>query len=165
MTFGTVEGPGDYSLDACECFGKAYRDSSPVTKESRSAVMERGNDEYNIYHPEPQLILEGPFVCENDAAMLNGQKNDISQDQCHSECAAQGTDCAFFMYVPQLRVCQLLQKCDRLGHTGLDIIHRLYGVFHAKEYCRVADPEACWTSTKRRELLEGRLREIGRAHV
>jgi hypothetical protein len=78
MTFGTVEGPGEYSLDACECFGKAYRDSSPVTMESRSAVMENGNGEYNLYQPEPQLIFEGPFVCEDDAVLVNGQKSELT---------------------------------------------------------------------------------------
>merc|ERR1712032_406176 len=155
MTFGTVEELGEYSLNACECFGKAYRDSSPVTMESRSAVMENGNGEYNLYQPEPQLIFEGPFVCEDDAVLVNGQKSELSQDECRSECVAKGASCSFFMYVPQLRFCQLLQKCDQIGQTGLDVMHELYGVLPAREYCRVADPEACWISTKRRGLLEG----------
>jgi len=161
VIFGTPSDPSAYSLSACECFGAHHRDTQPVTADSVNAiaVVRSSSDEYNAFVPSPQLLFEGPYVCETGALLPSGQKNEIDEDECLAECMGFGSACRFFTYVPQLRFCQLLSKCERIGHTGLDISHRVFGVFHddSNKYCRIADPEACWVSVRRRQLLDGHL--------
>ena len=64
------------------------------------------------------------------------------------------------MYGPQPHLYALRAGRRRLGHTVLDVIHRLFGVLpDGSEWCRAVGPEACWAKRFRRELLEGRLAE------
>ena len=40
---------------------------------------------------------------------------------------------------------------EAIGHTGLELTTKLFGKLPQGSFCRVADPEACWAETKRRE--------------
>ena len=42
---------------------------------------------------------------------------DLDEDGCRSACLAT-RECKFFLHTSQLKQCELLKKCDRIGATG-----------------------------------------------
>lgn len=141
---GKIENDGPsldhYTLDACECFNYKFKDLAPVTKEARALVPDAPPSHYNSFPALPILLLEGPYVC--DAADTSIYEGEVNEDACMSKCM-EDTNCNFFVYTPSLGHCNLLITCNRLGLSGLDVAHKLFGVKRSVDpHCVIANPEA-----------------------
>lgn len=85
------------------------------------------------------------YLSDDEASIPN-----FCEDKCQMHF---GEGCSFFFMGTQhgTMVCRLYNGCESLvSEFGLD--GRLYGAGH-DESCVVADPEACWETTLRRDFL------------
>eukprot|EP00928_Gymnodinium_smaydae_P026668 TRINITY_DN2086_c0_g1_i3.p1 TRINITY_DN2086_c0_g1~~TRINITY_DN2086_c0_g1_i3.p1 ORF type:complete len:3588 (+),score=627.02 TRINITY_DN2086_c0_g1_i3:1023-10766(+) len=151
IQFGTTDDPDLYTLDPCECFGKAHSDSEPVSEDAANEVPDSGV--FNEYIPPPQLLFSAPYMCDEAASITGEQKEDVSFDACFNFCLTMDV-CHFFIYSFEQRFCLPMKHCKTIVETGLPFANDLYGVLRTPQ-CRVADSEACWLKRRRREVLAG----------
>lgn len=62
-------------------------------------------------------VLLDTKVCDADAHITEGNKQNLDEDGCRSACLAT-QECKFYLHTAQLKQCELLKKCDRIGATG-----------------------------------------------
>ncbi|CAJ1368264.1 unnamed protein product, partial [Effrenium voratum] len=120
-----------------------------------AADIPAGSGNEFLHLPFP--IVEGEFVCEQENMLsVHVMSEDEMADSadCKSKCKAQSwPPCTFFWEgeVMSTKQCRLYSACSQLvrevGSMGI-----LYGMTYRKA-CRIADPEACWSVTKRRSFL------------
>lgn len=60
-------------------------------------------------------------VCDADAHITEGNKQNLDEDGCRSACLAT-QECKFYLHTAQLKQCELLKKCDRIGATGEKLV-------------------------------------------
>ncbi|CAK9001676.1 unnamed protein product [Durusdinium trenchii] len=151
FVFGTVETPGIYTLQPCECFGAAHAAAAPVDEASDAAVPRNQDGYFNNGSVPDQLLFSGPYTCEENAAVRHISPSDY--DGCQQACASD-PECKFYLLGKTAQACTLFRHCNYIQDVGLEIENSLYGIPPKNSsFCRIANPEQCWQDVKRRSML------------
>ena len=76
-----------------------------------------------------------------------------SLTECKKACHM-SPKCQFYQYMTSGEGCSLFERCDSMQYVGIaGFVNELYGRAPEGSFCRVADPEACWRTIRRRSLL------------
>eukprot|EP00928_Gymnodinium_smaydae_P001412 TRINITY_DN10523_c1_g1_i4.p1 TRINITY_DN10523_c1_g1~~TRINITY_DN10523_c1_g1_i4.p1 ORF type:complete len:1895 (+),score=391.40 TRINITY_DN10523_c1_g1_i4:76-5760(+) len=154
----STAGPADHWLHPCECFPESWGAQKPVSPDSLSDIPAGSG---NKFVPARFQILEGSFTCEQAGLLPGGrgvliesEEESMQPADCEILCR-EDKDCNYYWTgeVKSTKQCRLFKRCSFLiRENGIE--GSLFALPQAsKKYCRVADPDRCWKTTKRREHL------------
>ena len=97
-----------------------------------------------------QLISSGPYTCEHISHIHHFAAATLAS--CATACYS-NSNCSFYQLGVASETCTLFRRCDYLQQIDLQLVNKLYGVAPKGDFCRIADPDHCWTKIKRRSYL------------
>ncbi|OLP81360.1 hypothetical protein AK812_SmicGene38103 [Symbiodinium microadriaticum] len=97
-----------------------------------------------------QLISSGPYTCEHISHIRHFAAATLAS--CATACNS-NSNCSFYQLGVASETCTLFRRCDYLQQIDLQLVNKLYGVAPKGDFCRIADPDQCWTKIKRRSYL------------
>ncbi|CAK9058718.1 Uncharacterized protein SCF082_LOCUS31246 [Durusdinium trenchii] len=139
--------PNDYSLHPCDCFPVSWGVHSPVTSQSFASVVPGSGNQFT---PDLAYLLEGSYMCPQAGYLTHMSAVDLNG--CQQACQIT-VNCSYFWFgsASEVLQCRLYQTCP-----SLVLLNGASGVLAALvkgQACHRANPEKCWSFSKRREFL------------
>eukprot|EP00439_Symbiodinium_sp_Y106_P040167 s4980_g4.t3 len=150
-----TEIPFDYWLHPCHCAPHLWGQNDPVTAEAFGEIPAGSR---NVFRPRPFPILTGQFACGVKAedllqVIVESDVQAADLEECQAQCAKK-SECRYFFAgeVLSAKQCRLYSSCEFL-YRELGLSGSLYSYPKDTEVCAIANPDACWHITRRRQNL------------
>eukprot|EP00931_Biecheleriopsis_adriatica_P060351 TRINITY_DN36234_c0_g1_i1.p1 TRINITY_DN36234_c0_g1~~TRINITY_DN36234_c0_g1_i1.p1 ORF type:complete len:1600 (-),score=242.97 TRINITY_DN36234_c0_g1_i1:250-4581(-) len=142
--------PDDHWLHPCDCIPEAWADG-PINPESRNSIP---SGSHNEFLPSSIELVRGNMICEKDFVQsVIYQQGSADAQSCQTSCSVK-SGCNYYWEgeVDGVQACFLFSKCTTLiSQQGIE--GTLFALPSGNKMCKVADAEACWKVTRRRETL------------
>lgn len=152
--------PRDYWLHPCQCFPELYGVKRPVTQESFNDVPPGSG---NRFKPSHYRVSSGALTCSNSNLIYQTTnttlQGEVTQTDCQTLCETEpGCKYYFIGTASQSQQCRLYSSCEHLIQEQI-LAGSLFanGRFNSGNltYCRIADPDKCYSVTMRRTVMGG----------
>ena len=150
-----TEIPYDHWLHPCHCVPHLWGQNGPVTAEAFGEIPAESR---NVYLPSPFPILTGQFSCGVSSedlldVIVESDVQTADLEDCQAQCA-KSSACRYFFTgeVLSVKQCRLYSSCTYI-YRELGLSGTLYSYPKGTEVCAIANPEACWHITRRRQHL------------